>query len=828
MKNNLLKTKLGMRFISVLTMITLLTATVTGCGKIKSEEIAVTDEVESNELQAVMEKQAGLAHTASGNMEKEEVVYILADANGNANEIIVSDWLKNTNGEGTIVDTSNLTNITNVSGDEDYTIDEDGNLVWNAKGNDIHYQGTSTATLPVDVSITYFLDGEEITPDDIVGKSGKVTIRFDYTNNEMRTVSIGGEEKDIYVPFTMMSGTILDNSHFTNISVTNGRIVSSGDSNIVIGMAFPGLSDSLDIASLKDKLSDDVDKDLLDDTKIPDYVEISADVVDFQMSQTMTMAFSDVLSSLNFDSTIEFDTSEITDSMDELSDGVNQLSDGSVELNDGAIKLSDGAYELADGAKQIDDGAGKLNDGALELDNGASALLDGANQLNSGAGELTDGIIKVNDGVSTLKDGANQLNNGAGELKNGADKLADGTSTLASSVDSLPSSVAALYNGASTINAGLSLLAMSISSSETDVQNLIIASNNLVDILSKSSITTTDMSAEIEAIETDIALAQSKKDAAQDSANYYSSLESDAQSKLDSLIAEGAEQSEIDAQQAAVDGYHAAVDMANNVISQCDSSISALQSAESGINAATAAAYGQSAYYQQQVEALASGISTGLNSLYNNIYGTGSNGNPSVMGALNQLTAPTAMPALVAGLNMLLDGTNNLKDGVNELNTGAHALADGASTLKNGTSDLADGAQTLKDGTEQLVTGANTLRDGTKELADGTQTLKDGTSELKNGTSDLKDGTTQLVDGAETLYDGTLTLSDGTEELMEGMFKFREEGIDKLTELFGDDVQDVIDLLDAVMDAGKDYHIFSEANTESANVKFIYKTEAIK
>ena len=751
MKNMTLKSRIGIKFISVATAMTIAMSCLAGCGKTDEISDYVTvesaEEDDTNQIQAVMEQQAGINGSVGG-IDKEEVVYVLADANGNTNKVIVSNWLKNAEGESKITDSADLSDIENVSGDENYKYDESGNIVWDAEGNDIHYQGTTDAKLPVDVCVTYYLDGEEISPDELVGKSGQVSIRFDYTNNELIESNIGGADENIYVPFTMMSGAVLDNEHFSNIEVTNGRVITSGGSNIVIGMAFPGLYDSLDIENLKDKLADKADERLLDEVSIPDYVEITAYTNDFQMNQTMTMAFSDILSSLNLDSDLklELDNANISDSINELSDGANQLADGSQELNNGSGQLLEGARTLSEKSLELNDGAKKLNDGA-------DALLDGANQLNAGAGALADGIGQVDDGVSQLVNGAGALDAGAASLKNGAEQLAAGTATLASSAPQLDAGAQALLDGSTQLGAGLSQL-------QDGVNTLDAYMGQISDGLSASA-----GSVDVSAIDAGISQVDGY-------ITSYSAKAADCMGAGD------------------MDGY---VDYATMV--------GILQSYKSTLESSKASA-----------EAI-----------------QGLSGNVSALSASVHSLATESVPQLVAGNGAITSGLGELKagtaaavSGANQLNEGANQLAAGAGSLKDGTGSLASGANTLKDGTSQLVNGAANLKNGTGELAAGAK-------DLKNGTDTLQDGTEQFVDGTAKLYDGTITLNDGTKELMEGMFQFKEDGVDKLTELFGDNVTSVIDRLSAIMEAGKNYNGFPNAQSDAnTTVKFIYKTDAIK
>lgn len=449
MKNMEINKKLGFKVVAVLTSASMILGGLAGCGKEASEEVAVvaqSAEADENDdlLSNVMNQVAHRSTTTGTEPRKDEVVYVMADAQGNTQKIIVSDCLKNANGESTITDASSLTDIKNVKGNESYTVDADGNLVWNADGSDIYYQGTTDKELPVDVSISYELEEKEIAPEDLVGKTGNVTIRFTYTNNEKTTVEVNGKKKEVYVPFAMISGAILPAEHFSDIEVTNGKVISEGDNNIVVGMAFPGLKDSVNIDSLKEKAVDEEAKEKLDEVEIPETVEIHAYATSFEMNQTMTMAMSDLLSDLNMDDTLDIDTSKITDSMNELQDATQQLKDGSTELNDGAADLQEGAQTLADKSRDLDSGAGELvdgistlNDGAAELNNGAGSLKDGIDQVNSGAGSLSDGAATLNSGVQTLKNGTSSLVSGAGELNSGAAQLKDGITKASNGVNAI-------------------------------------------------------------------------------------------------------------------------------------------------------------------------------------------------------------------------------------------------------------------------------------------------------------------------------------------------------------------------------------------------------
>ena len=305
---------------------------------------------------------------------KDETVYMIADAKGNVNKTIVSDWLKNPDKKDSLEDASDLKDIQNVKGDE--TFSQDGEkLTWQADGKDIYYQGTTDKETPITQKVTYMLDGKEIEPEELAGKSGKVTIRFDYTNNEKVTKKIDGKDTDVYVPFSVVTGMIL-NDNFSNVSVNNGKVISDGKNNVVVGIAMPGLKDSLNVDE------DDFDTDV----EIPDYVEVTADVEDFSLDMTMTMATTELLSSM--DTTGSIDLSKLDDTIADMTDASSQLVDGSDKLADGMGTLKDAIDAYTSGASTIDGYLGQLNTATSGLGGSADTLNTGASAINSAIAKL--------------------------------------------------------------------------------------------------------------------------------------------------------------------------------------------------------------------------------------------------------------------------------------------------------------------------------------------------------------------------------------------------------------------------------------------------------
>ena len=411
---------------------------------------------------------------SSSSVSKEETVYVNADASGNPQQITVSNWLKNAGSESSVEDQSDLTNIKNVKGDETFS-DNGDSLTWNTDGSDIYYQGQSNKDLPVSVKFTYFLDGQEMQPQDLVGKSGHLQIKIQYTNNEKKSAKVDGKNETIYSPFVMLTAMILPDDTFSNVTIDNGKVISDGSRNIVVGVGMPGLKDSLKLDTI-DLSEDDDDKNSEDktlDIDIPDSVSIEADVTDFSMSSSLTVALSDLLKDIDFDDDSALDdikdaldnltdaatqlvdgTSDLYDGVDELDEKYGEFDDGVKELRDGTHDLSDGVGDLTDGVNKLADGAKQLQSGAGDLASGAKTLDDGAGKLQSGSKDLVSGVSQLASGATSLQSGAGQLQSGAGQLQSGAAQLQSGAGTLQNGINTLKSGTSALSSGADTLKSG--------------------------------------------------------------------------------------------------------------------------------------------------------------------------------------------------------------------------------------------------------------------------------------------------------------------------------------------------------------------------------------
>lgn len=666
---------------------------------------------------------------------KEESVYVKADASGNVKKTTVSEWLKNPE-KGTISDTSELKDIKNVKGDETFETGSNNNVSWKSEGNDIYYQGTIDKELPVDVKVSYKLDGKSISPKDLKGKSGKVEIQFSYDNKSKQTVNVNGEDVEMYTPFTMVSAMMLSSDEYSNVSVENGKLISDGDKNIVVGVAFPGLANDLNL------------KDLDMDIDIPETVTITADVKDATVGTSIIMASAELMNEFGLDDIDSFD--DLQDSIDDLEDATNQLVDGS--------------KEAADGSKELADGAGTLNDGAGTLASGAGTLADGVNTLNEKSGTLVSG-------VNTLASGVQAYTGGVEEIYAGSNDLVSGAQELASGADTLNTNIASAADGANSLVVGAKSLKNGFETAKTTLDKGINALNNVTEENIKNSVTVT--------VNTDDVTAIVNKPEVTAIVNKY--------------VDENTTEEEKEVLTKAVE----------DALGQCTASVDKDNiKVEKTVNG-NAALITQSV---QGAQACMNGVGTSLTQK------SGSEEKPS-----------------------LLDGANSIESGATRL-AGVLGMGDGKTlTIGTGAAGLASGSKKLLAGTQKLQAGASQLHDNSAPLMAGVTSLKDGGSQLASGVSQLASGANQVADGAgtlsngtQTLLDGANTLADGNQTLADGMQEYKEEAIDKLTDLFNGDISGVTDRIDAMTNLAKEYKSFAGiSDGVSGTTKFIIETEGI-
>ena len=297
----------------------------------------------------------------------DDTVYVIAGADGSAEKIIVSDWMKN-GGKGK--------NVAQVGETDGYGMDTENAYQWNTDGGEI----TGSDQLPVSVKLTYLLDGKEMTAEEIAGKSGRATIRFDYTNNQKQTVSIDGTDEDIYVPFTVVTGAILDDNVFSNVEISNGKIINDGTRSIVIGFALPGMQESLHLNQAS--------------IDIPENIEITADVKNFALTTTLTMVSNDLFNEASEKAEEKKAEKGGADlSLGALSSGINQLTDGSSALYDGTSQLLQKSGLLIEGIHQLAEGGQQVSGGVDTVRQTLAFLCSNNADLQGGAAKVFDTLL---------------------------------------------------------------------------------------------------------------------------------------------------------------------------------------------------------------------------------------------------------------------------------------------------------------------------------------------------------------------------------------------------------------------------------------------------
>ena len=778
--------------------------------------------------------------------DKDESVYLISDANGNVNKTIVVDHLKNKDKKDTLEDASNLSDIENVKGKEKFT--QSGNkLTWQAGGKDIYYQGTATEEPPVTQKVTYYLDGKEISPEDLAGKSGKVKIRFDYTNTTSYTETVNGEKQTVSVPFAAITGLVLGDG-FENIEVTNGKAEVSNSSSVVLGYALPGLKDSLGIK----------DGDLDGDVNIPEYMEMTADVENFSMPAAMTF----VVNASDYVSTDGIDTSDLDDMINDLKDASTQLQDGSKTLAEGTDTLSDGLSTLQSKLGTFASGVGTLKSGLKTYTDGVSTLSGGLNKLNSNVPTLSNGITTLNSSAKSLNDGVALLNATVSAKFTDSEKK-----TLLDQVHStLESQKSEIEKQAQTTVASQKTAIQKQAQSAVDLQKTDIqkqaqstVADQKEDIEKKAQAAVDDQKEQIKSVAAETVKQQEteiKNQAASAVEQEFTSGKTDyitneAKKQLASIkpVIESGVKAQFVQKMAeknpAITDYDSAktffdqnVGMKDGAAEACvneqiDTIINNLAgSVASTAKDASKIAAGEAAYTaasQTAGEAAYTGASLAAGTAaYTAARQTA--GEAAYAGA--SLAATTAaytgasQAATTAAYTGAVSGAEQATITSAE-QTKATVAASINQKQANGYS-LVTGMKALADGTQTLYNSVPTLTSGIKQLVDGSNTLVANNAQLNSGASQLADGTNQIVSGVDQLTTGSKTLSEGAHTLADGMVQFNEEGINKILDAYNGDLKPFTDKLQAVIDAGEEYQTYSAiADGQTGSVKFIYKLASI-
>lgn len=708
---------------------------------------------------------------------KDETVYVLTGADGSVKKIIVSDWLKNELGSASVADKSDLSDIENVKGDESYTINGDNMTVWDAQGNDIYYQGNIQKELPVGLSVRYYLDGKSVSPEELKGKSGKVTIRFDYENRQYETVQINGVNQRIYVPFAMLTGMILDNDTFQNVQITNGKLVNDGDRTVVVGLAFPGLQENLNLSR--------------DDLSIPDSVEITADVTNFSLGMTVTLACNDLFSQLgdvdltSLDSTSALD--QLTGAMDQLLSGSSSLYEGLSTLLDKSSELVSGVEELAQGAAAIKSGADSVDDGAAQLKAGLADLSSGLNTLSANSEALNSGAKQVFN--SLLETAATQIRaKGLNVPDLTIENYAEELNTLIKSLDETTVYETALKQVTDAVEAQRPVITQKVTEAVRQQVETKVAAAVRQQVTEE---VTAAVQQQVTATVTDTVQQQVAEQVIQAAAN-MSKADYDA-AVAAGIIPQQTQDAVNAAIQAQMDSEAVQSKIAENVSAQMVS-----EAVQSKIT--------ENIDTQISSEAVQATITENTDAQMQT---------EAIQATIQQQTELQVQKAISE--NMASDAVQSQLKKASE---GAQTLI----ALKASLDDYNTfylGLLTYTGGVDDAAAGANALYAGADQLKDGTAQLRAGAAQLYNGVLQLQDGTPALVSGVTQLKDGAMQLSEGLQQ-------FNRDGIQKLVNLLQNDVGDLSARVQATIDVSKDYRSFAGISDDAeGQVKFIYRTDEI-
>ncbi len=666
-------------------------ASLTGCGA-ETAEITTEEETlasNSEEITDVLTDSLGIGSETDA--DKEETVYVIADANGNAQDTIVSEWLKNTDKKDTIEDVSKLSDIENVSGDE--TFEQDGTkLKWQAGGNDIYYQGHSSEASPVSVKVSYQLDGKDVSADELLGKSGHIKIRYDYTNT--------AKSGDVYTPFVMATGLTLDLEKFKNVEVENGKLISDGSRYIVVGYGMPGLSDSLDLD--------------IDDLNLPDYFEMEADVTDFSLGMSVTVATIETLGSDE-----DIDISDVEDEIDDLAGeyqtGMNSLVSGISEYTNGVDQVASGVNTLSSGSETLYSGAGSLKSGIETAADGADSAYSGAQAVSEGCAQLNEAVQQISlPDVSSMSSGSVDDATKAAIKSKAEESIGDTASYIGTAVSNA-------VTGAVT----------------ADTVSQVIAYKQSGDSAVATAAQTAAAYAADKASYSDSASAEALKEA---KASIKASLKAAyvASGKYDETTAE------------------------NEAEAQAETLVKSIYKAGYGDGYGTgyASEYGT---YLAEFNKYTAQLSDNFQS-------------EEFQGAITNVANAYAGAGSAVTLNKVGETMGSFSEKLDTLKSSTQQLADGSASLTNGMEALTDGMDQLESGSATLYSGTATLKNGVSTMKSGTDTLTANSSALNDGAGELSDATDLLIDKLNDTEDGVNDFIDSVNEVKSAARDYKSFG----------------------------------------------------
>lgn len=762
--------------------------------------------------------------------EKTETVYSVLNSDGSISDTIVSSWLHDEDGINNIKETLNLTDVKNIKSNEKPS--KDGNTyTWNAKGNDVYYEGTATKQLPVSVKIRYELDGQEISANDIQGKSGHLKLTISFTNNYSEVKNING--KSIVIHPSYLAGGMLNMStgKFSNVKCESGKIVNDGTNEMLAFANIPGLNETLRSAGL-DKVNNQLG--------ISDDVTVEADVNDFDLGSIMVGMTNeiDLASELGDIGSV----SELTDGIDQLIEADNQLIDGSKQLYDGTTQLKEQAAPLtgsSDQVRQLSAGAIQLNDGVKALQTGISQYTAGASAINEGVNQLygiPQGAAQISEGITTYK--TQSLVSGIDDLSAGLDTFRQKVNAGLSSADT-----EAMMVQLGKAEGVLNKMSDTLKTDADIVSGLDQAMKkaNVPDILKLlKEVKETQLPALQNAINTQIS---TNKDAYNNNKKVVEGFNEDfnstKQSMLDSIDAtikalEAAKGTTSTSTTSVTDeeGNTTSSETSTTTVNNdaIDAQIAKLQEQRKKVEALTATSHGELKEFVdmsntlEQLDTLLGGVLDGANSLTGLLESAG--------GKIETLQSDVSESLeKISGLKSTLEKTD-----LSSLKTMGETINGAIDELQKGTSDLRDGAKLVASSVDSLQVqskaGIDKIKAGTTQLTSNNGTLNGGASALSDATGTLagQSGTfNEMADGLDTLGKAFETLNSGAKQLYEGNEQFKSEGLDQLKEkvdLGVGELETLQSVMDEIKAMNKEYASYSGA-PEGATVtsRYVFRTK---
>ena len=762
--------------------------------------------------------------------EKTETVYSVLNSDGSISDTIVSSWLHDEDGINNIKETLNLKDVKNIKSNEKPS--KDGNTyTWNAKGNDVYYEGTGTKQLPVSVKIRYELDGQEISANDIQGKSGHLKLTISFTNNYSEVKNING--KSIVIHPSYLAGGMLNMStgKFSNVKCESGKIVNDGTNEMLAFANIPGLNETLRSAGL-DKVNNQLG--------ISDDVTVEADVNNFDLGSIMVGMTNeiDLASELGEIGSV----SELTDGIDQLIEADDQLIDGSKQLYDGTTQLKEQAAPLtgsSDQVRQLSAGAIQLNDGVKALQTGISQYTAGASAINEGINQLyaiPQGAAQISEGITTYK--TQSLVSGIDDLSAGLDTFRQKVKAGLSSADTT-----AMMEQLEQAEGVLNKMSGTLDKDEKIVSGLNQGMKDakvLETLKTLKNVKETQLPKLQEAINNQIktnnnAYTNNKKVVE----GFNEDFNSTKKSMLDSIDAtitalEAAKGTTSTSTTSVTDeeGNTTSSETSTTTVNNdaIDAQIAKLQEQRKQVEALTTTSHGELQEFVDmsqtldQLGTLLDGVLVGANSLTGTVESAAEN-----IGILQSDVSDSLDKISVLKSTLKKTDLSSLKTMGKTINDAIDELQKGTSSLRAGAKLVASSVDSLQ---VQSKAGIDKIKAGTTQLTSNNATLNGGASALSDATGTLagQSGTfNEMADGLDTLGKAFETLNSGAKQLYEGNEQFKSEGLDQLKEkvdLGVGELETLQDVMNEIKAMNKEYASYSGA-PEGATVtsRYVFRTK---